>query len=282
MCGRGGKMLVRGRARPQSRPMHRFFALIALAVLPAAASASPLGEISADIVVLGEVHDNPAHHAVQAEAVAALAPRAIVFEMLTGTQAARVSDDKLDDPAGLAEILEWSASGWPDFGMYYPIFAAARGAVVYGAMVPREETRNAMRIGIPRAFGAEAEAYGLTDELDAEELAERLNLQMAAHCNALPLELLPGMVDLQRLRDAGLARAALDALAETGGPVAVITGNGHARKDWGMPAYVALVAPEVSLFSLGQSEDGAAPPGGFDLVLDAPGVDRPDPCLAFR
>ncbi|GGD44922.1 ChaN family lipoprotein [Sinisalibacter lacisalsi] len=260
--------------------MFRIFALIALVALPA--TASPLGEVSADIVVLGEVHDNPAHHAVQAEAVAALAPRAIVFEMLTEAQAARVRDDMLDDPAGLAEALEWSASGWPDFEMYYPIFAAARGAAVRGAAVPRDETRNAMRIGIPRAFGAEAEAYGLTGDLQAEELADRLNLQMAAHCDALPLELLPGMVDLQRLRDAVLARAALDALAETGGPVVVITGNGHARKDWGVPAYIARTAPEVSLFSLGQSEDGAPPQGGFDLVLDAPGVDRPDPCLAFR
>jgi uncharacterized iron-regulated protein len=139
-----------------------------------------------------------------------------------------------------------------------------------------------VRVGFALPFVPQAEAYGLTSELDAEELADRLNLQMAAHCNALPLDLLPGMVDLQRLRDAVLARAALDALAETGGPVAVITGNGHARKDWGLPAYVARIAPEVSLFSLGQSEDGAAPEGGFDLVLDAPGVDRPDPCLAFR
>ncbi|SMH51486.1 ChaN family lipoprotein [Maritimibacter sp. HL-12] len=260
--------------------MHRFIALFAVLALPAIGN--PLGEVSADIVVLGEVHDNPAHHAVQAEAVAALAPRAVVFEMLTEAQAARVSDDALDDPDALAESLDWSASGWPDFEMYYPIFTAGRGAAVYGAAVPREEARTAMQIGIARAFGAQAEAYGLTSELDAEELADRLNLQMAAHCNALPLDLLPGMVDLQRLRDAVLARAALDALAETGGPVAVITGNGHARKDWGLPAYVARIAPEVSLFSLGQSEDGAAPEGGFDLVLDAPGVDRPDPCLAFR
>jgi len=260
--------------------MFRFLALSFVFAFPAAAS--PLGDVSADIVVLGEVHDNPAHHAVQAEAVTALAPRAIVFEMLTEAQAARVSDDNLQDPDALAKALDWSASGWPDFAMYYPIFAAARGASVYGAAVPREETRNAMRIGIPRAFGAGAEVYGLTAELDAEELADRLNLQMAAHCNALPLELLPGMVDLQRLRDAVLARAALAALAETGGPVAVITGNGHARKDWGLPAYVARIAPDVSLFSLGQSEDGMPPQGGFDLVLDAPGVDRPDPCLAFR
>ena len=244
--------------------------------------ANPVGAVAADIFILGEVHDNPAHHLVQAETVAALAPKAMVFEMLTKKMAGRVREDMLDDPEALAALLEWDQSGWPDFELYAPIFAAARGAAFLGAAVPREETRSAMRIGIERAFGAEAELYGLGDELEAEELADRLNLQMDAHCGALPLELLPGMVDLQRLRDAELARAAVTALAETGGPVVVITGNGHARRDWGMPSYIARVAPEAAVFVLGQSEDGRAPDGGFDLVLDAPAVDRPDPCDAFR
>jgi uncharacterized iron-regulated protein len=43
------------------------------------------------IVILGEVHDNPAHHVVQAEAIAALNPRAVVFEMLSAQDAALVT-----------------------------------------------------------------------------------------------------------------------------------------------------------------------------------------------
>lgn len=241
----------------------------------------PLGGARADITILGEVHDNPVHHAVQAAAVAAIAPRAIVFEMLTPEQAERASDDKLGDPEELAKALEWKASGWPDFAMYYPVFAAARGAEVRGAAVPRADTRRALKIGVARAFGAEGETFGLTDRLDEDQLADRLNLQMDAHCGALPLELLPGMVDLQRLRDATLARAALTALDETGGPVVVITGNGHARRDWGVPSYIGRVS-EASVLSLGQSEDGVEPDGGFDLILDAPGVERPDPCESLR
>ena len=119
-------------------------------------------------------------------------------------------------------------------------------------------------------------------ELDTEQLAERLNLQMDAHCGALPLDMLPAMVDLQRLRDAVLARTALTALEQTGGPVAVITGNGHARRDWGVPSYLMRVAPRVAVAVLGQGEDGQAPDGGFDVILDAPSVAREDPCLALR
>lgn len=262
--------------------MKSLIATLAVMVLPALALANPLGEAQAEIYVLGEVHDNPAHHAVQAEAVAAIEPRAVVFEMLTEEQAGRIDDDLIDDADKLGERLEWTESGWPDFDMYYPIFAAAKGAEIRGAAVPRAEARTALQIGVAPSFGAQSDAFGLTAELDAEQLADRLNLQLAAHCNALPVELLPGMVELQRLRDAVLARVALDALEETGGPVVVITGNGHARKDWGVPSYLARVAPEVAVFALGQSEDGEAPDGAFDLVLDADSVEREDPCLAFQ
>ena len=154
--------------------------------------------------------------------------------------------------------------------------------MVYGAAVPRDEARAAMQTGVTRTFGDEAGRYGLEDEIATVELADRLNLQMDAHCGALPLELLPQMVELQRLRDAMLARAALDALDETGGPVALITGNGHARKDWGVPSYLARVAPEDTVFVLGQGEDGGVPEGGVDMVLDAPAVERDDPCAVFE
>jgi len=262
--------------------MKQFFAALSLAVLPVTLLADPLDGAEAQIYVLGEVHDNPAHHLLQAEAVAAIAPRAVVFEMLTQEQAARVRGDLLADPGELGAVLDWDTSGWPDFEMYYPIFAAARGAEVRGAAVPRERARTAIQIGVVQAFGDEAAAYGLTDALDTEQLADRLNLQMDAHCGALPLELLPGMVELQRMRDARLAEVTLAALDETGGPVVVITGNGHARKDWGVPSYLARVAPEVTVFALGQGEDGGEPDGGFDLVRDAPAVEREDPCLAFQ
>lgn len=254
----------------------------ALCLMPTIAFAGPFAELEADVFLLGEAHDNPDHHATQAEAVSEIGPRALVFEMLTPAQAEEVRDDRLDDPAGLAELLAWEDAGWPDFNMYYPIFISARGAEVYGAAVPRDETRNAMKVGLAAAFGEGAEDYGLTEELPAEQLADRLNLQYAAHCGALPTDLLPAMVDVQRLRDAVMARAVAQAFEETGGPVVVITGNGHARRDWGVPAYLERVTPGLRLYALGQSEEGVEPDGGFDLVLDAPAPEREDPCAAFE
>ncbi|MCX7644545.1 MAG: ChaN family lipoprotein [Rhodobacteraceae bacterium] len=237
----------------------------------------------AEVVVLGEVHDNPAHHANQAAAVAALAPAALVFEMLTPAQAGRVTPALRGDAAALGAALEWEASGWPDFAMYHPIFTAAPGAAVYGAAFGRAEVARAVREGAASVFGAEAARFGLDRALAPEDLAARLAEQAEAHCDALPAEMLPGMVEAQRLRDAGLARAALQALAETGGPVAVIAGNGHARTDRGMPWHLAVAAPEVTILAVGQFEappEEPAPP--YDLWLVTPPAAREDPCAVFR
>ena len=96
--------------------------------------------------------------------------------------------------------------------------------------------------------------------------------------------MMPGMVEAQRLRDAALARATLQAMADTGGPVAVIAGSGHARRDWGIPAALAVAAPELSVLSVGQIEaEGAAEPEQpFDLWLVTEPTPREDPCAAFN
>jgi len=241
----------------------------------------PQAAKDAQIVWLGEVHDNPAHHAQQARWVAALTPRALVFEMLTPDQAAAAAVVPRDDAVALAAATGWADSGWPDFAMYAPIFAAAPAAQLFGAAVPRAAARAAMTDGVARSFGARAAEFGLDRGLPAAAQAAAEAEQMVAHCDALPRDMLPGFVDIQRLRDATLARAAADALAATGGPVVVITGNGHARRDGGAPAYLMTARPAVLTFALGQSEAGAIV-GQFDAVIDAAPAERPDPCAAFR
>jgi uncharacterized iron-regulated protein len=234
------------------------------------------------IVILGEVHDNPAHHVLQAEAIAALNPRAVVFEMLSAQDAALVTGELAGDPDALSAALGWAESGWPDFSMYYPVLEQASRVAVYGAEVPREEARGAFAEGAAAVFAGDAARFGLDAPLDPAEQEVREAEQQEAHCNALPEDILPGFVEAQRLRDAALAEAALSALDAHGAPVVIITGNGHARTDWGVPALIALAAPEVTVFALGQFE--AVPEGEvpFDAVAVADPVDRPDPCEAFR
>lgn len=239
----------------------------------------------ADIVILGEVHDNPEHHRNQARAVAALAPRALVWEMLTPGQAARVPEERSDAQA-MAEALGWDSSGWPDFGLYHPIFMAAPGAQSYGGAVPRETARRvfdeAPEAVFADLFGAQADPLGLGKPLAPEDQAAREDDQAEAHCGALPEELLPGMVAAQRLRDAALAHMALQALAETGGPVVVIAGTGHARNDIGIPAYLRRSDQRPDVLSLGQMEATPTALAPFDLWIVTDPASRPDPCEGLR
>jgi uncharacterized iron-regulated protein len=260
----------------------------------------------ADVVVLGEVHDNPDHHRNQARAVAALRPKALVFEMLTPGQLARpLGARERSSSTALAEALQWQQSGWPEFSLYWPIFAAAPEARIYAAGIGREDARRAFTQGAHSYFGAEAGLYGLDQPLPADLQAGLEAEQMAAHCQAMPAEMMPAMVEIQRMRDAELARAALRAFRETGGPVAVIAGSGHARTDYGAPAMIRRADPGIRVLALGQIEADAHGPKErraeerraeeqgaeettsagalpFDLWIATPRLEREDHCLSLR
>ncbi|MES2665043.1 MAG: ChaN family lipoprotein [Pseudomonadota bacterium] len=105
--------------------------------------------------------------------------------------------------------------------------------------------------------------------------------QREAHCGALPEEMLAGMVQAQRLRDAALASAVVQAADETGGPVVVITGSGHARRDTGVPAMLARAAPDLSVLSVGQLEADPGPDAPYDLWIITPPTPRDDPCAGL-
>ena len=107
------------------------FATVALATEPNVRPATDVREVvaagrAADIVILGEIHDNPAHHATQAAVVAALRPAALVFEMIPQAREAEVNTLR-EEGAGrdaIAAALDWAKTGWPDFAYYAAILEA--------------------------------------------------------------------------------------------------------------------------------------------------------------
>jgi uncharacterized iron-regulated protein len=238
---------------------------------------------SADVVILGEVHDNPAQHQNQARAVAALKPAALVFEMLTPEQAGQATDSNRRDEQTLFKALGWEGTGWPGFSMYYPIFAAAPEAEIYGMALDRITVRRAVKVGAAAVYTGDAARFELDQPLPEAERMQREQGQMEAHCNALPESLVGGMVEAQRLRDASFAAAILAARKATNGLVVVITGNGHARADWGIPAALGRAAPDLNVLSIGQFEVGPWESGvPFDLYVLTEAAEREDPCAAFN
>ena len=253
-----------------------------------AAAASPVTQCAfdPDVLMIGEVHDNPDHHATQAALLAASDPSAIIFEMVTAAEAQRITPALAGDPEALEAVLDWENSGWPAFEMYAPLFAFATDVPIYGAEVPRARARLAMEQGAAAVFGPDAEWFGLDEPLAHGEQVAREALQQDAHCNALPPELLPGFVEAQRLRDAEIAVRVLSALEAHGPPVFVIAGNGHLRTDWGAPALLSRAAPELRVCAIAQIEWPFGEGGPFGLpyteIEVTPVLNRPDPCAAFR
>ncbi|WP_108482841.1 ChaN family lipoprotein [Oceaniglobus ichthyenteri] len=239
-----------------------------------------------DVVIMGEVHDNPAHHANQAAWVARMQPTAVVYEMLT-PELADVGQKAGPDAPDLGAVLQWEQRGWGDFSMYAPIFSAANGAAVYGGDVSRDALGQAMRHGAGQAMGDAAKLFGLDVPLLTSEQEARETMMAESHCGALPVSALPGMVEAQRLRDAALAKAVIAALLSEGPPVAVITGNGHARNDWGIPAALHQAIDDtplgdISVLTIGQLETVPTTAQPFDVLTVSPAPARDDPCDAFR
>jgi uncharacterized iron-regulated protein len=104
----------------------------------------------------------------------------------------------------------------------------------------------------------------------------------AAQCGEAPAHELIGMVRVERARDAMMADR-LAATAGTGGGV-LIAGNGHVRKDRGVPWYLARLRPGARSVSIGllEVQDDAREPAlglPYDYVWYTARVDdRGAPC----
>ena len=197
--------------------------------------------------------------------------------------------EKGGSPAEIGPAIGWERIGWPDWDIYRPIFEAWQARAYTGGGLPRQALQDAAASGAAGAVTDRRFARVLATPLDLATQKAVEDEMIAAHCDKLPREAAPGMVQVQRLRDASFASAALRARAAGGGQAVLITGNGHARTDRGVPAYLHAVAPELRVASVGLIETdpqaqkldeyGELP---YDYVwLTAP-AERPDPCLAFQ
>ncbi|MEM6906783.1 MAG: ChaN family lipoprotein [Pseudomonadota bacterium] len=260
---------------------------------PISADALTARLAEADIVILGEVHDNPQHHARQADLVAELSPNGLAFEMVPEGSEEGIAAylDAGGTPGGIGPAIGWDRLGWPDWSLYRPIFEAAPAAYIAGGAVASRDLSRALRAGAAAGFGRGAGRYDLDIAPDPATMTELEDEMIAAHCNKLPRVAARSMAEAQRLRDARFARAAERAWGLGGGLAVLITGNGHARSDRGVPAYLAVGAPNLSVLSLGQVEvvNGADQVADYenwglpyDYVWFSARADRPDPCDSFQ
>ncbi len=249
-------------------------------------------------VLLGEKHDNPDHHALQAEILHALvdagAKPAVAFEMFDVEKQPAIDAARRTsrDAASLAEAVDWEHSGWPPWRYYAPIAQVALDAdlPIVAAGLSTAKMRAMMKPSAEGASTALDEGEPLTSEQRAS-LTEELR---ASHCGKLPETMLPVMIRMQRARDVAMAKALatnVDAAHSVG---VLIAGTGHTRTDRGAALDLRARDPGRPIASLAfveveRGKDGPAAYASrwnatrlpFDFVWFTPRANDENPCAAF-
>jgi uncharacterized iron-regulated protein len=254
----------------------------------AGAIARAVGETP--IVLLGEVHDNATLHAIRLEALRALIATgrrpALAFEQFDRDRQPDIERARTARPGDADHLIEAAGadSGW-DWSHYRPYVKLAldHGLPVLAANLSRSDAMRASMEGFAAVLGADRASQLALDHLPEPFLAAHRSAVAEGHCNLLPETMLPAIARAQIARDIVLADA-LQQHAERG--VVLLTGNGHARTDIGVPYW--LTAQErgrsvsVGLLEVESTATSGGPPPPYDVVFSVAAPPRPDPCIALR
>lgn len=250
---------------------------------------------AAERVLVGEKHDNPDHHRLQAWVVALAGSRrqggAVAFEMIPTDLAPALAQflaQPAPDPGALGEALTWEQRGWPRWTTYRPIADAAldAGMALTAAGPPRSLEREVGNQGLDALSPAERRRLALSPL--PQPLQAGLEQEIfESHCGLLPRARLPRIAAVQQLRDAWMA----DALMGAARPAVMIAGLGHTRPDRGIPWYLRQQAAPGTLLSVAlvEAEPEKTDPaaygdfGGSDYLIFTPKAEREeDPCRRMR
>jgi uncharacterized iron-regulated protein len=242
------------------------------------------------VVLLGEIHDNAAQHAVRAQALEQLLQAgrrpALAFEQFDRERQSDI-DRVRKQPArseleSVDRLVALGARGW-DWTLYRPFLqlAVRYDLPIVAADLSRVDAMRVSQDGFGAVFDASTQRQLGLDRLPEYLLRAQQSAVEEGHCHQMPAQMVPRVARAQIARDATLARAIAPYL-QAG--VVLLTGNGHARRDIGVPRF--LDPPERErVISIGLLEADApadeAPDGAFDAVFRTPVQQRPDPCLTL-
>jgi uncharacterized iron-regulated protein len=240
------------------------------------------------VVYLGELHDNPQHHAIQVrilEALLAAGGRpAIAFEMVPETRQADL-EGSVRSTAGPAEVdrqLAWTAQGWPDFAMYWPLFALARkhGLPVVATDLDPAVNRRISRDGLGAAGEDPARLRSALPDDPARDRAIARRLR-AAHCDRISESRALRMLESWYARNVVIARRVSGTLTQAP-QVVVIIGRGH-QSPGGVPEQLGALRPGTRQLVVGLFDGQADGPSETtaDVVWLTPARTLPDPCLTL-
>ncbi len=260
-----------------------------------------------DYILLGEIHDNPDHHRLQAWVISRVVrfdrKPAIVMEMIDRSQNDIIKsfyDDikakKQKKPAEqLGEALNWKKRGWPDWKIYKPIASTlfANRLLLSGARPDKQDIFKVRKKGLKTLGQEKLKKLALNENLDTVLLNDLKNELNKSHCNMLPFSALGAMANMQRFVDATMTDSLIEAGNNKG--AILIAGSGHIRTDRAIPYYLNKRLPKASVITLSLTEvienetdvdkyipkDPSTKPA-MDYIWFTPAQEREDQCELFK
>ena len=235
-----------------------------------------------DIVLLGELHDNAQHHALRAQLI-----KQIARDKLTVVAEHLPSGARVKREGALLADLEaagFDAKGW-QWPLHSSLFDAVSGAKLrlIGGNLPKGFSKQIFGQGESALPSPMAKAYQIAS-LNAEASRQLDQDLIDGHCGKLPEKYLQPMRLVQRATDLSMAQALIDHV-----PSVLVAGNGHVRKDYGVPQALSALAPALKLTAVGFYEADSpreelvkSLAGRYDIVWLSEPAERSDPCENFK
>lgn len=229
------------------------------------------------VILLGEVHDNPAQHALRLTALRALlaagARPALLMEQFDRERQPDLDRAAAQPGATADEVIAAAAApgaGW-QWPLYRPFVALALEyrLPLVAANVSRAESRGVMAAGLA--------ASGFSAEVPFDIESAQTQAMVEGHCGMLDASQARRMALAQIARDQFMARL-VQSHAQRG--AVLLAGNGHVRRDIGVPRWLSGPARAAAV-SIGLQEASVPQAESYDVVLSTAAQPRPDPCAAM-
>ncbi|HEY4899679.1 MAG TPA: ChaN family lipoprotein [Terriglobales bacterium] len=240
--------------------------------------------------MLGEVHDNAEQHHWRLErlqkAFAEGWRPVIVMEQFDREHQEDIERARRKTPKDVQYLLDLAAprdtegGNW-NWKFYQPFVALALeyDVPLIAVNLSRADAGKVAKDGYSAVFDPDTlMSLGLNEPIAWDwESAQEREIEVG-HCHQLPPSMLPAMARAQFARDAVMASAVK---ANAGDGLVLLAGNGHVRRDIGVPRW--LSPPLRSrVFSVGYLEMGnTSSARAFDAVVITAAASRSDPCLKF-
>ena len=236
-----------------------------------------------DVVLVGERHDHPDHHRLQAQILEQVGPSALVgFEMLDEQDESSVTAGMSADQ--IARASEWAQSGWPNFELYRPIFDVVNRLRMTPLAIHPSRQRLMRRARQPDKFAEENATY--LSRLSKPGIANLRADIDRGHCGNAAGAMIDMMVGAQVFKDHWMASQVTSALEreQAGRRAVIIAGNGHVRRDYGLPNHLRQKTMSIGLIEVQKDHLTIADyaPKRFDYIWFTPRLNDDDPCEKYK